>query len=218
MEFWRCWHVSLSTWIRLHLYTPISIQVWRRLRSRRAIGPATLAIAVLVMVTVGLWHEISLRFLAFGVIHGAAIGVWYMVLGEKGKLHGVTLVLSWAIFQLLLMLSLILFRSSDWSAMQSMILRMFGNASGEDVDVIVPGLAIATLTVFLLQWIELRATRKRVAEWLRLARHSVPIFPLAVIVICATIFFKGMSIEGVWISPHDPYFYSQNLPFIYAQF
>jgi hypothetical protein len=169
-------------------------------------------------VTVGLWHEISLRFLAFGVIHGAAIGIWYMVLGEKGKLQGGKLLFSWAIFQLLLMLTLILFRSSEWSAMPIMLARMFGGASGETINAIVPGLAVATVTVFLLQWIELRATRKRVTEWLVLARHSVPVFPLAVIGIFATIFYKGMNIEGVWVSAHDPFFYSENLPFLYAQF
>ena len=142
-----------------------------------------------------------------------------MVLGEKGKLHGLPLVFSRALFQLLLMLTLILFSDPPIGpTMETMTVRMFSSAIGNGIDAIVPGLAIATLIVLLLQWLELRATRKDVARWLRPLRYSVPVFPLAVVAICCVIFFNGMSIEGVWVSPHDFFFNAANIPFIYAQF
>jgi alginate O-acetyltransferase complex protein AlgI len=218
MEFWRRWHVSLSTWIRLYLYTPISMLVWRRVRSRRAIGPATLAIAIAVMVIVGLWHELSLRFLVFGVIHGSFIGLWYMVLGEKGKLSGIRFFVSALLFQFLLMLTLILFRSDNWENMGSILVRSFQGAAGEGAWSVVPGLLAATCVVFALQWVELRATRRDMARLLWRVRHGSPVFPVAIVFMAFAMFFKGMTIEGVWVSPGDPYFFRAGLQFIYAQF
>jgi len=64
-EFWRRWHISLSSWCRQYVYLPVA-SVTRR----------PIAGIFLSMMVIGLWHEISLRFLAWGLYHGAGIAVW----------------------------------------------------------------------------------------------------------------------------------------------
>lgn len=63
--FWRSWHISLSQWCRDYLYGPVV-----SLTRAPAVGVMT------VMVVIGLWHEITLRFLLWGAWHGAGLIVW----------------------------------------------------------------------------------------------------------------------------------------------
>lgn len=60
--FWRGWHISLTRWATDYLYRP-SIANWRR---------HILAITI-TMVAIGLWHEISARYLVWGAYHAAGL-------------------------------------------------------------------------------------------------------------------------------------------------
>ena len=61
-DFWRRWHISLSTWFRDYLYIPLG-------GNRR--GPARTAMNLFVVfVLCGLWHGASWTFLAWGLFHG----------------------------------------------------------------------------------------------------------------------------------------------------
>jgi alginate O-acetyltransferase complex protein AlgI len=61
-EFWRRWHVSLSTWFRDYLYIPLG-------GSRRGLLRTCLN-GLLVFALCGLWHGASAMFLAWGLWHG----------------------------------------------------------------------------------------------------------------------------------------------------
>ncbi len=64
-EFWRRWHISLSTWLRDYLYLPLG-------GNRK--GPArTYANLLLVMLLGGLWHGAAWTFVAWGALHGALL-------------------------------------------------------------------------------------------------------------------------------------------------
>jgi alginate O-acetyltransferase complex protein AlgI len=61
-DFWRRWHISLSTWFRDYLYIPLG-------GNRR--GPArTYLNLTLVFLLCGLWHGASWNFIAWGLFHG----------------------------------------------------------------------------------------------------------------------------------------------------
>jgi len=64
-DFWRCWHISLTSWAREYVYGGV-VSLSR--------SPALAALATLVAI--GLWHEISLRYLLWGCYHGAGIVIW----------------------------------------------------------------------------------------------------------------------------------------------
>ncbi|MDR1669526.1 MAG: MBOAT family protein [Oscillospiraceae bacterium] len=62
-DFWRRWHISLSTWFKDYLYFPLggsrSKQAWRRYANLMA-----------VFLVSGLWHGAALTFFAWGLLHG----------------------------------------------------------------------------------------------------------------------------------------------------
>jgi D-alanyl-lipoteichoic acid acyltransferase DltB (MBOAT superfamily) len=63
-EFWRRWHMSLTGWCREYIAAPITATTRR----------PYLAAAV-TMVAIGIWHELSLRYLLWGLYHFAGIAV-----------------------------------------------------------------------------------------------------------------------------------------------
>lgn len=70
--FWRSWHISLSRWARDYIYG-IVVSLTR--------SPALGAMSV--MIVIGVWHEISFRFLLWGAYHGLGLIVW-----QKWNTHG----------------------------------------------------------------------------------------------------------------------------------
>jgi alginate O-acetyltransferase complex protein AlgI len=78
-EFWRRWHISLSTWFRDYLYVPLG-------GSRRG-SPRLYLNQLIVFFLCGLWHGASWNFVVWGLWHGAFLSLERMGLGnlmEKG--------------------------------------------------------------------------------------------------------------------------------------
>lgn len=70
-EFWRRWHISLSTWLRDYLYIPLG---GNRKGERR-----TYLNNFLTMVIGGLWHGASLMYVIWGAYHGLLLAVHKMI-------------------------------------------------------------------------------------------------------------------------------------------
>jgi alginate O-acetyltransferase complex protein AlgI len=64
-DFWRRWHISLSSWIRDYLYIPLG--------GNRVSLPRRLTNVVIAMVVVGLWHGAAWNFVIWGLYHGAGL-------------------------------------------------------------------------------------------------------------------------------------------------
>lgn len=73
-EFWNRWHITLSEFMRDLIYTPLAVTLTRSLGVRLALLAAVLA-GMVTFVALGLWHQFSLGFLLFGVMHGLGFGV-----------------------------------------------------------------------------------------------------------------------------------------------
>jgi alginate O-acetyltransferase complex protein AlgI len=75
-EFWRRWHISLSSWITEYLFHPAMSSVLRRVaRLRLPTVEAEMRLAyplatVPVMLLVGLWHGAGLQYIVWGGLHG----------------------------------------------------------------------------------------------------------------------------------------------------
>jgi alginate O-acetyltransferase complex protein AlgI len=73
-DFWRRWHISLSTWFRDYLYIPLG-------GNRK--GPARTAVNLFaVFVLCGLWHGASWTFLVWGLFHGLFLSLERLGLGR----------------------------------------------------------------------------------------------------------------------------------------
>jgi len=76
-DFWRRWHISLSTWIRDYLYIPLG-------GSKSGSRLKLLSVLIITMGLSGLWHGAAWNFVAWGLYHGLLL-VIYHVLGFGGK-------------------------------------------------------------------------------------------------------------------------------------
>ena len=77
-EFWRRWHISLSSWLRDYLYIPLGGNRKGRIR--------TYINLFLTMLLGGLWHGAALRFVLWGAIHGVALALHKLYLSTITRL------------------------------------------------------------------------------------------------------------------------------------
>lgn len=68
-EFWRRWHISLSTWFKEYLYIPLG--------GNRKGEARTMCNKLIVFVCTGIWHGANWTFLAWGLFHGLFITLEY---------------------------------------------------------------------------------------------------------------------------------------------
>lgn len=73
-EFWRRWHISLSSWLKDYLY--ISLGGNRKGRIRTYVN------LIITMLLGGLWHGASLRFILWGGLHGLSLAIHKFVIGR----------------------------------------------------------------------------------------------------------------------------------------
>lgn len=64
-DFWKCWHISLTSWCREYIFTTVF-----------SISRSPMLGAISTMIIIGVWHELSLRFIVWGIYHGVGITIW----------------------------------------------------------------------------------------------------------------------------------------------
>lgn len=79
-DFWRRWHISLSTWFRDYLYFPLGGN-----RCSKARGYLNIIIVFLVS---GLWHGAAMTFVAWGVLHGFLQVMGKILQPARSKIRG----------------------------------------------------------------------------------------------------------------------------------
>ncbi len=81
-EFWRRWHISLSSWLRDYLY--ISLGGNRKGKRRTYLN------LLITMLLGGLWHGAAIRFVLWGALHGVALALhkWWLTLFPKARAFG----------------------------------------------------------------------------------------------------------------------------------
>jgi len=179
-DFWRRWHVSLMSWFRDYLYTPL-------LNGH----PSRRLVALLVVFTIsGLWHGARWNLVVWGVICGLMVVVGSITrpLRQRVGLARGGWVAMCTTF-LLFVGSLIVFRSPSlseaWYVLTHLHIGLAGDVSRLGTERVVPGLsALGLMAVVLLVgvqlWVDSVDERvdvfTRVARWPRAARVSLYFF------------------------------------------
>jgi alginate O-acetyltransferase complex protein AlgI len=76
-EFWRRWHISLSSWFRDYLYKPLGGNRHGPIR--------TYANLLIVFVVTGVWHGAAWTFLIWGLYHGVFLILERLAFGDRAK-------------------------------------------------------------------------------------------------------------------------------------
>ncbi len=112
VDFWRRWHISLSTWLRDYLY--ISLGGNRRGRLRTYLN------LFLTMLLGGLWHGANWTFVVWGAWHGVLLAItrayreWRTGKGQAAAPHGVWRALGVLLTFHLVLIGWVLFRSESF--------------------------------------------------------------------------------------------------------
>ncbi len=128
-EFWRRWHISLSSWLRDYLY--IALGGNRKGKARMY------SHLMITMLLGGLWHGASWNFVLWGALHGIALAIhkiWDDRTRDYSELKATPLYSSIAWLSTLTFAALlwIPFRCVDFPTMQVYVSRLFGGADGID--------------------------------------------------------------------------------------
>ncbi len=157
-DFWRRWHITLSSWLRDYLYIPLGGNRGGTLLTYRNLW--------LTMVLGGLWHGAAWNFVLWGGIHGTALAVerfassvWRPIGLPVQLVAGAR----WFITFHVVCLAWIFFRASDATLAFDMVERIIGG--GASSSSLVSLLLVATIVAMLLsqmapQWIGAQTQRQ----------------------------------------------------------
>jgi len=139
-EFWRRWHISLSTWLRDYLY--ISLGGNRRGRAQTYVN------LIITMLLGGLWHGANWTFVAWGALHGTALAVHKAWRERWPEPRPVSRVLGPVFTFLFVVLCWVFFRAQDFSTAHTVLAKLaFLSPGGADwphvQSLVALGLAIA---------------------------------------------------------------------------
>ncbi|MDA1131594.1 MAG: MBOAT family protein [archaeon] len=112
-DFWRKWHISLSTWLRDYLYIPLG-------GSRN--GPRVMFFALMTtMLLGGLWHGASWNFVLWGLIHGLLL-IIHRVVKQNNTVTSlytskprIFTMMGWIVTQYFIFMTWLIFRLEDSS-------------------------------------------------------------------------------------------------------
>lgn len=142
-EFWRRWHVTLSTWIKDYIYIPLG-----------GSSGGALRVAVVVVVTMaisGLWHGAAFTFMLWGFYHGALLAMerlakrWNIPI-FTGRFAGI-------ITFTLVLFGWLIFRSESMGKLKSSILIMAGALQGGDARIGIASVSMGIGFCFLVQYL-----------------------------------------------------------------
>ena len=119
-EFWRRWHLSLSTWLRDYLYIPLG--------GNRKGNVRTYINLALVMLLGGLWHGASWNFLIWGGIHGGYLA-FERVQGKESIYHKLPAVLQIVITFFIVLIAWVFFRADTLPDAWQYLKCMFGSTT-----------------------------------------------------------------------------------------
>jgi hypothetical protein len=212
VDFWRRWHISLSTWFRDYVYIPLGGSHGGRLRTARNI--------MITFLVSGLWHGASWNFVIWGAYHGALVTMSRLLtpgVRVADRVRTAITPLRIAAMFVLAHVGWLMFRETDLS----MLLRGLqlvpwdGTATERDVGAY---LALLTCVYALPLWIDAIWT-----EWIRPrlqaadppgdVGHASPPFDASPLAISTRALLAGGALALILVFRSQ-----QSLDFIYFQF
>ncbi|GDY12942.1 membrane-bound O-acyltransferase family protein [Planctomycetota bacterium] len=147
-DFWRRWHISLSSWLRDYLYVPLGGNRFGTLR--------TLFNLMLVMLIGGLWHGAAWTFVVWGALHGLLLiaerGVRSLTEGAAWASRTPAQLAAWLATIAGVTVTWVFFRSQDFGSAMKNVLSMAGffGAQGDQILATRDLVAVGSVVVVVL--------------------------------------------------------------------
>lgn len=116
IDFWKRWHITMTRFFMMYLYSPIALSIGRKVMEKRLSGVPEFLVAVAVPITItfllsGLWHGAAWTFVAFGAVN--AFGLIVNHAWKKAKLPRLPKPLGWTLTMLTVVVSFVYFRAES---------------------------------------------------------------------------------------------------------
>jgi D-alanyl-lipoteichoic acid acyltransferase DltB (MBOAT superfamily) len=157
-EFWRRWHISLSTWLRDYLYVPLG-------GNRRGVAKTNRNLMA-TMVLGGLWHGAAWNFVLWGLYQGALLVLHRTLFGSGAALKGfVARIIGAALFFQVISYGWLLFRAESFAQINALTQTLI---SGGGISVMPePPIAVFAGMLTILIWDLVAETRGRAVFYVR---------------------------------------------------
>ena len=194
-DFWRRWHISLSTWLRDYLYIPLG--------GNRRGAARTGANLLLTMLLGGLWHGAAWNFVLWGAWHGGGLMLQRLFNPRSNSASAkpaapLLKIFSWAATMLFVLYGWLLFRARSLEQIVGMT-RALGDFS-----------APPWLGSFVLNLLVFTAPLAALEIWQ--ARTSNRLAPLALPL------WARVALQGALLAAIVMFWETEQVPFIYFQF
>ncbi len=138
-DFWRRWHISLSSWFRDYVYIPLG--------GNRVSKPRWILNIMIVWMLTGLWHGASYNFVVWGLYYGLFLiieKVFLLKILEKAKLinHLFTL--------LVVIFGFVIFNSSSLDQVTTFFSNMFMSVPNFDISFLETGGLVYLIPYFII--------------------------------------------------------------------
>lgn len=129
-DFWRRWHISLTTWFRDYIYFPLG--------GNRCSKARWIINTMIVFTVSGLWHGAAYTFIIWGAMHGACMVIERLVYGDKIKTitnkFSLTNALRWTVTFAIVNFAWIFFRVNNLSDVMTIFQKIFTNTGRIFID------------------------------------------------------------------------------------
>lgn len=198
-DFWRRWHISLSTWFKEYLYIPLGGNRKGKLMTCRN--------TIIVFILCGFWHGANWTFILWGLYYGLILSlerIWF-----KKVLDKLFVPLRHIYTILIVMIGWVLFRSTTLSYALSYLSTMFGFNNSDTLVYLKDIFNIEILVVLVISLLISNPLLHKL--FMKLDLNKTPTFVLRFMLIIIVLF-----IGFIWLSPTIKG--SLTIPFIYTKF
>lgn len=190
-DFWRRWHISLSTFLRDYLYIPLG--------GNRKGAAKTYRNLILVMLIGGLWHGAQWTFVIWGLVHGLCLA------GEKAWRERVALpvppVIGRSLTIFVILISWIFFRSPNLESAMQYLGTLFEFGGKDSAAQVLAAVVFAPANVGLLViCASVVSLLPNTGDWLRIVTWGKVVFGLVLLFIS----IRVMGLQGF-----NPFLYFQ---------
>ena len=204
-EFYRKWHISLSTWIRDYLFTPLSLNLRGMSKKYRYI-----VVFIITFTFFGFWHGANWTFIVFGILQGIILSYEHasrkwrkkMINGPISGLYSfISIILTFGFWTF----SCLIFRAKTLTQAWQMILGIFQDIEKASFDLLKVEGGIPILYLFAALFLFM------LTEWFQRTRQHglvLDLVPLPIRWVCYMILLLVITNFGI----------VEEIPFIYFQF
>ena len=194
VDFWRRWHISLSTWLRDYLYIPLG--------GNRKGNSRTYTNLITVMFLGGLWHGASWNFVIWGLMHGAYLAVQKIFTNKFPSLENNKFlktragkIISILITQYIIFMTWLAFRVEDFDALLYVLYKyvVWDFATSATLQILSHNVIPVTLIIgfFIQNYISYRKNIAKSLSEMKITHWTIMLFGIMILIL----FFYDLSPE-----------------------